>query len=211
MTQDVTRLIRAWRGGDGEALDLLLPLVYTELRALAGQRLRHERPDHTLQPTALVHEVYVRLVGVDIDVSDRVHFFAVAARSMRRILVDHARARARLKRGGGHAPITLDERIAAVAERPEELVELDEALERLAALDPRRARVVELHYFGGLTYPEIGEALDVSEVTVYRDLRLARAWLADALRPDPGDAPGGDGAGSAAGPDVAPAPGGRDA
>lgn len=184
MAEKVTALIRDWRSGDEEALDRLIPMVYAELKSLADRSLRRERPDHTLQTTALVHEAYGRLVQADIDFADRAHFFAVAARTMRRILVDHARARARLKRGGPHVDLTLDEHLAAVQERPEEFLALDEALDRLAGVDERKAKVVELHYFGGLTYAEIARALEVSDVTVFRDLRLAKAWLADELGPD---------------------------
>ncbi len=188
MADDVTALIREWRSGDDDALERLIPMVYAELKALAGRSLRRERPDHTLEATALVHEAYGRLVDADIDFADRAHFFAVAARTMRRVLVDYARARARLKRGGPRVDLTLDEQLASVQERPEEFLALDEALERLAALDDRKAKVVELHYFGGLTYAEIAEALGVSDVTVFRDLRLARAWLADELGPEAGGA-----------------------
>jgi len=181
---DVTQLIQKWRSGEGEALDRLVPLVYEELKAMADARLRGERAGHTLQATALVHEAYARLVAVDIDFNDRAHFFAVIAQTMRRILVDYARARARVKRGGNQIPLTLDEQIAVVEDRPEELLALDEALDRLAEVDSRKAKVVELHYFGGLKYAEIAAALEVSDVTVFRDLRLAKAWLADALGPE---------------------------
>lgn len=183
MTGDVTGLIHDWRSGDTGALDRLIPLVYEELRALADRRLRGERAGHTLQPTALVHEAYARLVAAEIDFTDRAHFFAMIATTMRRVLVDHARARGRAKRGGGVVALTLDEQIALVDDRPEELLALDEALERLGTVDSRKAKVIELHYFGGLTYAEIGAALDVSDVTVFRDLRLAKAWLAQELGP----------------------------
>ncbi|MEZ4416752.1 MAG: sigma-70 family RNA polymerase sigma factor [Gemmatimonadota bacterium] len=184
MSDDVTHLIHEWRAGDPAALDRLVPLVYAELKGLADQRLRRERPDHTFQPTALVHEAYARLVDAKIDYVDRAHFFAVIARTMRSILVDHARARSRQKRGGGAVAMTLDEQLAAVDQRPEEFLALDEALERLAEQDPRKARVVELHYFGGLNYEEVAAALELSTVTVFRDLRFAKAWLADELGPD---------------------------
>ena len=182
MASQVTRLLGAWRAsGDERVLDELVPLVYDELRELAASRLRGERPDHTLQPTALVHEAYARLVDGDVDYTDRAHFFALAATTMRRVLVDHARARATTKRGGGVADVTLDERVAASAERPDEILALDEAIERLMRRDERKGKVVELHFFGGLTYAETAAALDISEATVDRDLRMAKAWLAREL------------------------------
>jgi RNA polymerase sigma factor (TIGR02999 family) len=174
---EVTSLLRSWRKGDSEALDRLVPLVYAELKVIAGRLMRGERPDHTLQATALVHEAYVRLGGAEVDWQGRSHFFAVAAKQMRRILVDHAKARRREKRGGGAERVTLDAVVAVSAEPVPELVELDLALDRLAALDARKAEILELHYFGGLTYAEIGEALSVSPATVDRDLRFAKAWL----------------------------------
>lgn len=174
---DITRLVLAWgRSGDDRVLEDLMPLVYADLHALAERYLQQERAGHTLQATALVSELYVRVAGADVAWEGRTHFFAVAARAMRRILVDHARTRARQKRGGGQVGVTLHEDLAA-AERPETFLELDEALERLAALDERKARAVELHYFGGLGYEDIARALDISTATVHRDLRMARAWL----------------------------------
>jgi len=185
MASEVTRLLAAWRGsGDEDALDRLIPLVYDELHALAARRLRGERPDHTLQATALVHEAYARLVEGDVRFDDRAHFFALAATAMRRILVDHARHRGRDKRGGGRARVTLNDEIAAAADRPDDILALDEAIERLAEHDERKARVVELHFFGGLTYAEIAAALEVSEATVDRDLRMAKAWLGNELKDD---------------------------
>ena len=179
MSSEVTRLLSAWRSsGDERLLDELVPLVYDELRELAARRLGGERSAHTLQATALVHEAYARLVGSEVDFADRVHFFALAATTMRRILVDHARARAREKRGGGAAHVTLSEELAASPEEPEEMLALDDALRRLAEHDPRKAKVVELHFFGGLTYAETATALDISEATVDRDLRMAKALLA---------------------------------
>ncbi|MGE0556216.1 MAG: sigma-70 family RNA polymerase sigma factor [Gemmatimonadales bacterium] len=174
---DVTTLLRAWRGGDEHALDRMVPLVYDELRVIATRLMRGERADHTLQATALVHEAYARLVDAQVDWRDRSHFFAIAARQMRRILVDHAKARGRVKRGGGERPLTLDEAIAVSGDANDNLVELDEALERLATIDERKAKVVELHYFGGLTYDEAAEVLGISPATVDRDLRFAKAWL----------------------------------
>lgn len=181
---DVSRLLIAWKAGDESALARLLPLVYDELHTLASKHLRGERPDHTLQPTALIHEAYLRLVGADVQWEGRVHFFAVAAQTMRRILVDHARARGRAKRGGGAQPITLDEALAVSPEPTVDVVAIDEALERLSALDPRKARVVELHFFGGMTYDETAAALGVSAATVDRELRVAKAWLYRELRPE---------------------------
>jgi RNA polymerase sigma factor (TIGR02999 family) len=170
-------LVVAWRGGDGSALNRLVDLLYTELHALARRHLRSEASGHTLQTTALINECYLRLVGGDVDWKDRVHFLAVAATTMRRVLVDHARARRSAKRGGDVTPVTFDDAIAATGDRTADVLELDEALERLFALDQRKARVIELVYFGGLTYHETAMALDLSEATVHRELRLAKAWL----------------------------------
>jgi RNA polymerase sigma factor (TIGR02999 family) len=177
--RDVTGLLVAWSEGAEDALDDLLPLVYGELRRLASRALRGEGAGHTLQTTALVHEAYVRLVGADVDWEGSRHFMRIAARAMRRVLVDHARKRKSQKRGAGVAPIDLDslEGVLPGEGRPEDVLELDEALERLIALEERKGRAVELHYFGGLSYEEIAEALDVSPATVHRDLRMARAWL----------------------------------
>lgn len=173
----VTHLLRAWSAGDEGALDRLIPVVYDELRRLAAGHMRRERPGHTLTPTALVSEAFLRLSGGEHPTyEDRVQFFAVAARHMRRILVDHARRRTAGKRGGRDRPVTLDEEMVS-GSRPDDLVALDDALAALEALDPRKARTVELHYFGGLGHKEIGAALGVHENTVARDLRLAQAWL----------------------------------
>jgi RNA polymerase sigma factor (TIGR02999 family) len=172
----VTLLLRRCGAGDGAALAQVVPLVYEELLRLARRHMGGERPGHTLQPTALVHEAYARLVDADLDLRDRVHFFAVASTAMRRILVDHARARSSLKRGGGALRMTLDDDQPGTA-HDSDLVELDEALGRLAATDQRKARTVELHYFGGLSYDEIAGVLGVSAATVDRDLRFAKAWL----------------------------------
>ncbi|MCI0433419.1 MAG: sigma-70 family RNA polymerase sigma factor [Gemmatimonadetes bacterium] len=174
---EVTQLLLDWRRGDRAALDRLIPLVYTELHRVASRQLRSERPDHTLQPTALVHEAYARLIDADVEWTDRAHFFAVAARTMRRVLVDHARGRQREKRGGGAICVTLDEGLQVESGDPHELLALDAALDRLHALDARKADIVQLHYFGGLTYDAIAEALGISPATVDRDLRMAKAWL----------------------------------
>ena len=181
---EVTRLLVRWRQGDAAALERLLPLIYDELHAMARRHMHGERPDHTLQTTALIHEAYLRLCGADVTWEGRVHFLAVAAQTMRRVLVDHARARGRDKRGAGAVPVTLDDAVAVSPERPDELLALDEALQRLSSLDERKAHAVELHYFGGMTYDETAAALEISAATVDRELRLAKAWLCKELRPD---------------------------
>lgn len=182
MSSEVTRLLRQWRDSDeAGALDRLVPLVYDELRALAAHHLSHERRGHTLQPTALVHEAYARLVDGEPRFENRAHFFALVARTMRRVLVDHARAKSTQKRGGGARSVTLTEGNAAVDPMTVDLLALDEALERLAEVDERKAKVIELHFFGGLTYAETSAALDISEATVDRDLRVAKAWLGEQL------------------------------
>jgi RNA polymerase sigma factor (TIGR02999 family) len=183
----VTRLLQEWRGGRQDALDDILPLVYGELRRLAARYMQGERREHTLQATALVHEAYARLVGVELDGPSRSHFFALASRAMRNVLVDHARGRLRAKRGGGAARVTLDEALALTPEPDPALVDLDAALTALAEQDPRKARVVELHFFGGLTYDEIAGVIGVSASTVRGDVRLAKAWLAARLRETGGD------------------------
>jgi RNA polymerase sigma factor (TIGR02999 family) len=178
----VTGLLRAWHGGDETALAELVPAVYDELRRMAAAHMRRERPGHTLSPTALVSEAFLRLTGSEHPAwEDKVHFFAIAARYMRQILVDHSRRRAAGKRGGGARPVTFDEALVA-GDRPEDLVALDEALEALAAVDERRAKVVELFYFGGMEHKEIAHALGMHPSTVARDLRFAEAWLHRHLR-----------------------------
>ncbi len=179
----MTRWLRAWAQGDGAALDRLLPVVYAELRRLAHARMRAESPGrHTLQTTALVNEAYVRLVeGARVPWRDRTHFYAVCARLMRRILVDRARARATQKRQGGD--LVPEDRPVEVSLQPEALVALDEALSRLALADARKADVVVLRYFGGLTVEETAAALDVSAETVMRDWKVARLWLRQELEP----------------------------
>ena len=175
--QDVTRLLQQWRGGDHEALDELMPVVYDELRRLAKRCLYAERPGHTLRATALVHEAYLRLMDADIGWQDRAHFYAVAARVLRRILVEYARAHSRQKRGGGEEMVPLDEAMVVGPEAASTVLELDEALQRLSALDPRKAEIIQLLFFGGLTYEETAAALDISPATVHRELKLAKAWL----------------------------------
>ncbi len=168
--------------GKDSAIDRLMPLVYDELRALAESYLAHERPDHTLQATALVHDAYVRLVKQEeVEWQNRAHFFAVAAQAIRRILVDHARGHQRIKRGGSRQRVRLEEDVALVSERDLDLVALDEALNRLAALNERQARIVELRFFGGLTLKEVAEIVGVSARTVDGDWSMARAWLRRAL------------------------------
>lgn len=181
---DVTTLLRAWRWGGAAALERLTPLVYDELRRRARHYLRAERRDHTLRPTALVHEVFLRLVKIDqVDWQDRNHFFALAARQMRRILVDSARARRYQKRGGAGISVTFDEALA-VSQRPPNLVALDDALDSLARTDERKARVVELRFFGGLTNEEIAATIGISSDTVTRDWQMAKLWLRRELRKD---------------------------
>ena len=183
-TRNVTQLLRDWRDGDRDALDRMMPLVYDELRRLARRHMAAERRDHTLQPTALVNEAFGRLIDADIPWNDRVHFFAVAATTMRRILVEHARRANRGKRGGGAKRVTLEDDAAVVRPPTVEILALDRALDRLAEFDERKARVVELHYFGGMTYEEGAAALEMSPATLHRELRLARAWLQRELGSD---------------------------
>jgi len=175
---DVTQLLRKWNEGDRAALDQLMPVVYQELRKLASGYLREERPDHTLQPTALINEAYLRLVKQDFpEWQSRKHFYGVAAHLMRQILVEHARGRAAAKRGAGAQKLSLDEAPIFSQERAADLVALDDALTALADLDERKARVVELRYFGGLSVEEVAGALDISVATVGREMRMAQAWL----------------------------------
>jgi RNA polymerase sigma-70 factor, ECF subfamily len=178
----VTRLLRGWRAGNQAALDELLPLVYAELHRLAASCMRSERPDHTLRPTELVAEAYMRLVDGDpLDLSDRAHFYAIVARTMRQVLVDSARKRCASKRGSGERPITFDDVIVA-ADRPEEMVALDDALSEFARQFERQAKTIELFYFGGLSQEEIAAMHEVHVNTVARDLRFAEAWLNRHLR-----------------------------
>lgn len=188
MADDTTKLLSAWRGGDASALDRLLPLVYDELHRLARAAMRRERRDHTLQPTALVHEAYVRLIAqTRVDWQSRAHFIGVAAHLMRRVTMKHARQHQAAKRGGGALRITLTAvehpaapgRAASMADGagPEDVLALNQALDRLHDLDPRQARIVELKFFGGLESREIEEVLGVSRSTVDREWRTARAWL----------------------------------
>ncbi len=176
--QEVTQLLLAWNGGDGSALEKLIPLVYAELRRLARRHMRREDPGHTLQTTALINEAYLRLVDLgNVQWQNRAHFFALSARLMRRILVDSARSRQYAKRGGGEEPISLEESVVVSPARPKDLVAVDDALNALTKIDARKGQVVELRFFGGLTAEETAEVLKVSPETVLCDWKLAKAWL----------------------------------
>jgi RNA polymerase sigma factor (TIGR02999 family) len=178
-TQDITQLLADWTDKkDAAALERLTPLVYGELRKLAHSYLRRERQDHTLEPTALIHEAYLRLVDQRLPQwKNRTHFYGIAAQLMRQILVDHARVRAAAKRGGGEQKLSLDAGLQYSDERSADLVALDDALKELAKLDERKAKIVELRYFGGLSIDEIVQAMELSSATVGRELRFAEAWL----------------------------------
>ncbi|MGB9234056.1 MAG: sigma-70 family RNA polymerase sigma factor [Terriglobales bacterium] len=177
-SRDITQLLRAWGAGDEQALERLTPLVYSELRKAAKHRMARERVDHTLQTTALINEVYVRLVDLEgVGWQDRAHFFAICARLMRRILTDYARSRGYLKRGGDARRVTLDEGLMVSADPALDLVALDAALQKLAAVDSRKSSVVELRFFGGLSVQETAAVLKVSNDTVTRDWNLAKSWL----------------------------------
>lgn len=180
----VTQILQDWAKGDAQALDRLMPIVYGELRHLAGRYLRRERPDHTLQATALVHEAFLRLIDQrDVSWQNRAHFFGVAAQLMRRILVDYARRHHAAKRGGAAIKVSLSDVVIAAKEEPDELVALDDALSRLAALDPRQGRIVELRVYGGLSVEETGHVLGISPATVKREWATAKAWLVRETRP----------------------------
>jgi len=189
---DVTQLLKAMHAGDPAAADRLLPLVYRELHRLAQAYMRRERPDHTLQPTALIHEAWLRLAGEDVDWSSRAQFIGLAAHVMRQVLVDYARAHLAQRRAGGQQRVELRDDLAISPERLDEAVALDEALTRLAAENPRHARTVELRYFGGLSIEEIAGILGVSPRSVKRDWSLARIWLARRLRPGAAVSPEGE-------------------
>lgn len=176
-SKQVTDLLHRWRDGESKALDSLMPLVYDELRRIARRHMSSERRDHTLQPTALVHEAFGRLIDADVSWTDRVHFFAIAASTMRRILVEHARRAKRAKRGGSSAKVPLQEGQAVAQPATTDVLALNEALDKLGAFDARKARAVELFYFGGMTYDEGAAAIQISPATFHRELRLARAWL----------------------------------
>lgn len=175
---DITRLLRAWRDGDREALDALMPLIYNELRRRAADQIRRERPGHTLQATALVHEAFIRLAGQRTpEWRDRAHFFAIASRVMRQVLVDHARARHAKKRGDGATRLSLDDALLVSQAHGEGLVALDDALTALAKQDETKARLVEMRFFGGLSIEDTAEVLGLSPATVKRHWAFARAWL----------------------------------
>lgn len=175
---EITRLLRAWSEGDEAALEKLTPLVYEELHRVARRYMAAERPDHTLQTTALIHEVYLRLIDArEVNWNDRAHFFAICAQLMRRILIDFARSRRYQKRGGGAKRLPLEEALLVSAEPPADIVALDDALKVLAGVDERKSRVVELRFFGGLSVEETAEVLKVSAETVMRDWKLAKTWL----------------------------------
>jgi RNA polymerase sigma-70 factor, ECF subfamily len=177
-SHEVTRLLQDWSGGDAGAAERLMPLVYEELRRLARSYLRRERSDHTLQPTALVNEAYLKLVDQSrVSWQDRHHFFGIAAQMMRRVLVDHARSHAAEKRGGALGKVSLEDANVPTGERAAELVELDDALQRLAEVFPRKGRVVELRFFGGFSVEETAAILDISDKTVMREWESAKLWL----------------------------------
>jgi RNA polymerase sigma factor (TIGR02999 family) len=187
--QTVTQLLEDARSGDRAALDRLLPVVYAELHRIAESHMRGERPDHTLQPTALVHEAFLRLVGsAPVSYHDRTHFLSAASRAMRHVLVDHARMRQAAKRGPA-LNVTLDEALVGAQPEGVDMLALDDALTRLAGADPRAAQVVELRFFGGLGIAEVAAALDASPATVKRDWQFAKGWLARELRADFKSAP----------------------
>ena len=181
--REITQLLLEWSKGDRNALDRLMPLVYEELHQLARRYMATEPPGHTLQTTALIHEAYLRLIDQKEAPQNRTHFFAIAAQAMRRVLVDHARSRDAAKRGGGAPKVCLEGAVLPSEEQAEELVALDHALRALEAVDPRKSRVVELRYFGGLSVEETAEVLEVAPVTVMRDWKLAKAWILRELTP----------------------------
>lgn len=182
--QDITSLLVSWQQGDDHALTELSEQVYNELRHLAGKYMHGERPGHTLQATALVNEAFVRLTNVNINYKDRNHFFSLAGRMMRRILVDHARSLKRDKRGAGAQQLTLHESVIQNNDSPQDLLDLHEALESLAQFDNRKAQILELQFFAGLTIKEIAEVIDISSRTVERDIQFAKAWLHRELSAD---------------------------
>jgi RNA polymerase sigma factor (TIGR02999 family) len=179
----VTQLLKAMRAGDPQAAQDLLPLVYAELHRLAKSYMRRERPDHTLQATALINEAYLRLAGEEIDWKNRAHFIGLSAQVMRRVLVDHARAHNAEQRGGGLQRVEMQEELAVSPEKLDQVQQIDHLLKKLETVNPRQARVVELRYFGGLTFEEIGGLLELTSRTVKSDWALARIWLADQLQP----------------------------
>ena len=176
-SDEITQLLVAWSHGEESALEALTPIVYGELRRLAQSYMRRERAEHTLQSTAIVHEAFIRLIDQNVEWQSRAHFFAIAARMMRRILVDHARAKSRSKRGAGMTHVEIDDQVMQSPARSVDLMALDEALEHLAKIDPQRGRIVELKYFGGLSNEESANVLGISTATVQRQWSGAKAWL----------------------------------
>ena len=181
MSGTITKLLQAWGAGQRDAINQLMPLVYRELRGLAGRRMAGEDGNRSLRPTELVHETYLRLLDSGVSANDRAHFYAICGQVMRRILIDDAKARLRIKRGGGAAIVSLEGMDVATAGSPENLVAIDEALTKLAEMDERKARAVELVLFGGLEHEIAAEALGISAVTLRRDLKAAKAWLLHSL------------------------------
>jgi RNA polymerase sigma-70 factor (ECF subfamily) len=179
----VTQLLKAMRGGDPQAAQDLLPLVYAELHRLAKSYMRRERPDHTLQATALINEAYLRLAGEEIDWKNRAHFIGLSAQVMRRVLVDHARARSAEHRGGGLQRVEMQDELAISPEKLDQVQQIDDLLKKLETVNPRQSRVVELRYFGGLTFEEIAGLLELTSRTVKSDWALARIWMLDQLQP----------------------------
>jgi len=175
--KDITVLLQDWVAGDSASLEKLTPLVYNHLHKIAANVFRSERPDHTLQTTALVHEAFAKLVDVKTDWQDRGHFYALAAKMMRRILVDHAKAKSSAKRGKGRKILPLEDVIVISPQIGDEIIDLHEALNILAKTDPHKSELLELHYFGGLTYNEMSQALNISTSKLDRDIRFAKAWL----------------------------------
>jgi RNA polymerase sigma factor (TIGR02999 family) len=180
-----TQLLSEWRSGHPQALERLTPMVYDELRRLARSYMRAERGSHTLQATAVVHEAFLRLIQANVALQDRGHFFALASRLMRRVLVDHAKSRGRAKRNSGRVEPMLEDLESSLPAMSFDVIALDDALASLQQTEPRLAQVIELHYFGGLTYEQIAAALSISAATVHRDIRLARAWLLNEIRAAP--------------------------
>ena len=180
-----TQLLSDWRSGHPQALDRLTPLVYDELRRLARSYMRAERGSHTLQATAVVHEAFLRLIQANVALQDRGHFFALASRLMRRVLVDHAKSRGRLKRNSGIKEAVAEDAVETLPPMDFDVVALDDALQGLQQMEPRMAQVIELHYFGGLTYDQIAAAMGTSAATVHRDIRMARAWLLNEINGTP--------------------------
>lgn len=179
--QNITLLLRQWSEGDDEAGDALMPIVYEELHRRSAGLFRGEKTGHTIQPTALINEAYIRLIDAGIDYQDRAHFFALASTMMRRLLIDHAKSRSAAKRGGAQIHVTFDESVGVGPVLGNSMVNLGDALEDLRSADPRKAQLIDLHYFGGLTVAEIQQVTNLSTATIGRELRFARAWLSDAL------------------------------